>query len=52
VVLGPLLKGTGSRGPAEVPAKREYMMRDVMRLADSLGVPVEPPATEERLPES
>src|SRR5262249_8407538 len=36
--------------PAEIPAKREYMYRDVERLARMLGVPIEPPATHPFLP--
>jgi 2-hydroxychromene-2-carboxylate isomerase len=45
VLFAGMLDATGARGPAEIPAKKHYMHRDVDRLARSLGVPVEPPAT-------
>jgi 2-hydroxychromene-2-carboxylate isomerase len=45
VLLGPMLDTTGCRGWAEVPIKRQYMFRDVLRIARALGVPIEPPAT-------
>jgi 2-hydroxychromene-2-carboxylate isomerase len=45
VLLVGMLNATGSRGPGEVPLKREYMFRDVARLARMLGVAIEPPAT-------
>jgi 2-hydroxychromene-2-carboxylate isomerase len=40
-----MLASTGSRGPAEVPLRREYMLHDVTRLARALAVPIAPPAT-------
>jgi 2-hydroxychromene-2-carboxylate isomerase len=40
-----MLAATGSRGPAEIPLRREYMLHDVTRLARALGVPITPPAT-------
>jgi 2-hydroxychromene-2-carboxylate isomerase len=40
-----LLSAHGTRGPAEVPAKKQYMLRDVLRKAHALGVDIEfPPA--------
>ncbi len=40
-----LLNHFGQKGPAEIPAKRIYTMRDSHRLAKSLNVPMEgPPA--------
>lgn len=45
VLFAAMLDASGARGPAEIPLKREYMFRDVNRLAKMLGVPIEPPAT-------
>jgi 2-hydroxychromene-2-carboxylate isomerase len=45
VVFGALLTEHGTRGPAEVTAKRDYLYKDVIRLARALSVPIEPPAT-------
>lgn len=45
VLFAAMLDASGSRGPAEVPLRREYMVHDVVRLGRSLGVPIEPPAT-------
>jgi 2-hydroxychromene-2-carboxylate isomerase len=45
VLFAAMLNASGARGPGELPMKREYMFRDVDRLARVLGVPVEPPAT-------
>jgi 2-hydroxychromene-2-carboxylate isomerase len=45
VLFAAMLDASGSRGPAEIPLKREYMFRDVNRLAKMLGVTIEPPAT-------
>ncbi len=45
VLFAAMLTANGTRGPGEIPSKREYMFRDVERLAGMLGVPVEPPAT-------
>jgi 2-hydroxychromene-2-carboxylate isomerase len=45
ILFAGLLESTGSRGPAEVPARRAYMYMDVMRLARMLDVPIEAPAT-------
>lgn len=38
-----LLKAHGNLGPAEIPAKREYIFRDAMRRANTLGINVECP---------
>jgi 2-hydroxychromene-2-carboxylate isomerase len=38
VLFAGLLKAHGLKGPAEVPAKREAMFRDVMRIADAQGL--------------
>ena len=45
VLLGALLTAAGSRGPAEIPARREYLIHDITRLARALAVPIAPPAT-------
>jgi 2-hydroxychromene-2-carboxylate isomerase len=45
VVFGALLSTHGIRGPAEVPAKRSYLLKDVYRKARRAGAPfVLPPA--------
>lgn len=38
VLFAGMLKAHGTKGPAEIPAKRELMFRDVMRLADAQGL--------------
>ncbi len=43
ILFAALLQAHGTRGPAEVPARRRYLMRDVPRLAFSYGVPVNAP---------
>lgn len=44
VLFAGLLAAHGSKGPAEVPAKRAYTMRDVLRIAARLGLaPAFPP---------
>jgi|SRR5580692_3179984 protein-disulfide isomerase-like protein with CxxC motif len=45
VLFAGMLEATGNRGLAEIPAKREYMLWDVVRIARALGVRIEPPAT-------
>jgi 2-hydroxychromene-2-carboxylate isomerase len=45
VLFAAMLNASGARGPGEIPSKREYMFRDVERLAGVLGVPIEPPVT-------
>jgi len=45
VVFGALLDARGQKGPAEIPAKRAYLIKDCMRLAHAFGVPfAHPPA--------
>ena len=43
VVFGALLDARGQKGPAEIPAKRAYLIKDCMRLAHAFGVPFGPP---------
>lgn len=45
VLLAALLNHHGNVGPAEVPAKRLYVFKDVLRHAAYLGLPLEPPPT-------
>jgi len=45
VLLAGLLAAHGQKGPAEIPAKRAYTMRDVLRLAGGLGLSVAGPPT-------
>lgn len=43
-VLFPALLGAhGTKGPAEIPAKRVYVWKDVVRTARVLGLPLAPP---------
>src|SRR5262245_57916432 len=45
VVFGALLGAHGTKGPAEVPAKRRYLIKDVYRKARRAGLPFTlPPA--------
>jgi len=45
ILFAALLDANGTRGPAEVPARRRYIVRDVARIAHRFGVPiVAPPA--------
>src|SRR5215831_11998156 len=43
VLLGGILDAIGTRGPAEIPAKRAYLAKDLTRLASAHGVPLVPP---------
>ena len=43
ILLAALLNAHGTKGPAEVPAKREYVFRDVMRQAKRLDLPFRGP---------
>ncbi len=43
VLFAALLEAHGQLGPAEVPAKRKWMGRNVMRKAAILAIPLEPP---------
>lgn len=45
VLLAGLLGAAGTKGPAEIPVKRDYLFQDILRRARMLGVPVEVPAT-------
>jgi 2-hydroxychromene-2-carboxylate isomerase len=45
VLFAGLLAAHGSKGPAEIPAKRAYTMRDVLRIAARLGLPAVGPPT-------
>lgn len=45
VLFARLLDAHGTRGPAEITAKREYLYRDVLRIARMLDVPIAPPAS-------
>jgi 2-hydroxychromene-2-carboxylate isomerase len=40
VLFAALLEHHGTRGPAEVPAKRRYVLVDIARKARALGVPI------------
>ena len=43
VLFAALLNHHGQLGPAEIPAKRLYVFKNVVRIADGLGVPLAPP---------
>src|SRR5690554_5088901 len=43
VLFAGLLDHWGQLGPAEIPPKREFVFRQVLRRAAALGVPLEPP---------
>lgn len=43
ILFGVLLDAHGTRGPAEVPARRAYLIHDVVRIAHRFGVPLVPP---------
>ena len=43
-LLAALLSHGKTKGPAEIPAKRVYLVADTVRTAKLLGVPYEPPA--------
>lgn len=45
VLFGAMLEANGQLGPAEIAPKRDWMIRDVLRKAARLGVPLEPPAS-------
>jgi 2-hydroxychromene-2-carboxylate isomerase len=44
-LLAPLLAHGQTKGPAEIPAKRVYLVADIVRTAQVLGVPLAPPAS-------
>lgn len=43
VLLAGLLSANGQKGPAEIPNKRLYVFKDVVRTARHLGLPLAPP---------
>src|SRR5512140_3653821 len=43
VLFAALLDAAGTKGPAEIPAKRGYVFKDVLRSAHRLRVPLVPP---------
>ena len=44
VLFAGLLGAHGTRGPAEVPAKRIYVFKDALRAAHTAGIPFGPPS--------
>lgn len=45
VVFGAMLKAHDQAGPAEIPPKRDWMIRNVLRKARLRGIPLAPPAS-------
>ncbi len=45
VLLAGILGAHGTKGPAEVPAKRRWVYKDAIRSARAMGVPFGPPPT-------
>jgi 2-hydroxychromene-2-carboxylate isomerase len=45
ILFAALLAHGQTRGPAEIPAKRAYIYKDIKRLAATIGVALEPPPT-------
>ena len=43
VLFAGLLNAHGNVGPAEIPAKRNWMLKNILRKANQLGVPMAPP---------
>jgi 2-hydroxychromene-2-carboxylate isomerase len=43
VLFAGILNALGTKGPAEVPARRAYVMKDILRAAHRVGVTVVPP---------
>jgi 2-hydroxychromene-2-carboxylate isomerase len=43
ILLAALLDAWGQKGPAEIPPKREWTFKDVVRRAHAYGVPLVPP---------
>ena len=43
ILFAGLLKAHGHKGPAEIPAKRDYTFRDVMRRASKYGLEIQGP---------
>jgi len=45
ILFAGLLNHHGQKGPAEIPSKKAYVFKDVLRLAAGFGVPLRPPPT-------
>jgi 2-hydroxychromene-2-carboxylate isomerase len=45
VLFSAILDAHGQRGPAEIPAKMNWMVRDILWKAKQLNVPLNPPAS-------
>ncbi|MGJ8670834.1 MAG: 2-hydroxychromene-2-carboxylate isomerase [Oceanococcus sp.] len=45
VVFAGLLNHYGNKGPAELPAKSQWMLKNVLRKARRAGIPIQPPAS-------
>jgi 2-hydroxychromene-2-carboxylate isomerase len=45
VLFSAILNAHGQRGPAEIPAKMQWMVRDILWKAKQLNVPLNPPAS-------
>src|SRR5580704_13383371 len=45
ILFAALLDANGQKGPAEIPSKRIYTFKDVIRSAARLGVPLAAPAS-------
>lgn len=43
ILFAALLNHHGHKGPAEIPPKRVYIFKNVLRIAHRLGVPLQPP---------
>ena len=43
ILFAAVLNTLGTKGPAEVPARRAYVIKDVLRAADRAGVKIVPP---------
>jgi len=43
ILFAALLDKHGTRGPAEIPARRRYLLHDIQRIARHFGVPLVPP---------
>jgi 2-hydroxychromene-2-carboxylate isomerase len=43
ILFAALLDANGQKGPAEIPAKRAYLFKDVARKAHRFGAPIRPP---------
>jgi 2-hydroxychromene-2-carboxylate isomerase len=45
ILFAAVLQAHGTKGPAEIASKRAYTMRDVLRIAARLGLPISGPPT-------